>query len=130
MLSKKTLKSGEKGELIAQFNTRSFIGTKTAELTVVIDRPHYAEVKLTVGGTIRSDIVVEPGEVRFGDVELGGKKTVDLKISYAGRKDWKIQDIRGNSEHFEVRLDPIQKFSTLTLPKRYKSSSLNVGRNE
>ena len=114
VLSKKTLKSWEKGELIAQFNTRSFIGTKTAEITVVIDRPYYAEVKLTVGGTIRSDVVVEPGEVSFGDVELGGKKTVDLKISYAGRKDWKILDIRGSSEHFEVRLDPIHKISTLT----------------
>lgn len=109
VLTKNTLKTWEKGEVIAQFNTRSFIGTKNAEITVVIDRPYYAEVKLTVGGTIRSDVVVEPGEVRFGDVELGEKKTVDLKISYAGRPDWKILDIRGNSDQIEVRLDPIQK---------------------
>ncbi len=114
VLTKTTLKSLEKGEVVAQFNTRSFIGTKTAEITVVIDRPYYAEVKLTVGGTIRSDIVVEPGEVRFGDVELGSKKSVDLKISYAGRGDWKIVDIRGNSDHVEVRLDPVQKKGTLT----------------
>jgi len=114
VLTKSTLKSWEKGEVIAQFNTRSFIGTKSAEITVVIDRPYYAEVKLTVGGTIRSDIVVEPGEVRFGDVELGVKKVVDLKISYAGRKDWKIVDIRGNSEQIEVRLDPVQRNGTNT----------------
>ena len=114
VLTKNILKSWEKGEIIAQFNTRSFIGTKTAELTVVIDRPYYAEVKLTVGGTIRSDVVVEPGEVRFGDVELGAKKVVDLKISYSGRRDWKISDIRGNSENIEVRLDPVQRSGTLT----------------
>jgi hypothetical protein len=114
VLTKNTLKSWEKGEIVAQFNTRSFIGTKTAEITVVIDRPYYAEVKLTVGGTIRSDVVVEPGEVRFGDVELGAKKVVDLKISYAGRTDWKITDIRGNSDHVEVRLDPVQRKGTLT----------------
>lgn len=114
VLSKNTLKSWEKGEIVAQFNTRSFIGTKTAEITVVIDRPYYAEVKLTVGGTIRSDVVVEPGEVRFGDVELGAKKVIDLKISYAGRSDWKIADIRGNSGHVEVRLDPAQRKGTLT----------------
>ena len=112
ILTKKTLKSWEKGEVIAQFNTRSFIGTKSAEITVVIDRPYYAEVKLTVGGTIRSDIVVEPGEVRFGDVEQGSKKLVDLKISYAGRKDWKIEDIRGNSQQIEVRLDPVQRIGS------------------
>ncbi len=114
VVTKNTLKSWEKGEVIAQFNTRSFIGTKTAEITVVIDRPYYAEVKLTVGGTIRSDVVVEPGEVRFGDVELGAKKVVDLKISYSGRRDWKISDIRGNSGNIEVRLDPVQRNGTLT----------------
>lgn len=114
VLTKTSLKSWEKGEVIAQFNTRSFIGTKTAEITVVIDRPYYAEVKLTVGGTIRSDIVVEPGEVRFGDIELGTKKVVDLRISYAGRTDWKIADIRGKSDHVEVRLDPAQRKGTLT----------------
>jgi hypothetical protein len=113
-LTKKTIKPGEHGEVIAQFNTRAFIGTKTAEITVVIDRPHYAEVKLTVGGKIRSDIVVEPGEVRFGDVDLGTTKTVHLKISYAGRKDWKINDIRGDSEFLEVRLDPVKRNGTLT----------------
>jgi len=114
VLTKKTLKSWEKGEVIAQFNTRSFIGTKTAEITVVIDRPYFAEVKLTVGGTIRSDVVVEPGEVRFGDVELGSKKVIDLKVSYAGRRDWKIADIRGNSDQIEVRLDPIQRNGSMT----------------
>lgn len=114
VLTKKTLKPSEKGEVIAQFNTRAFIGTKTAEITVVIDRPNYAEVKLTVGGKIRSDVVVEPGEVRFGDVELGGTKSTDLKISYAGRKDWKITDIRGDSEFLEVRLDPARRNGTLT----------------
>lgn len=114
VLSKKILKSWEKGELIAQFNTRSFIGTKSAEITLVIDKPYYAEMKLTVGGTIRSDIVVEPGEVRFGDVDFGTSKTVDLKISYAGRRDWKISDIRGDSAFLEVRLDPAQRQGTLT----------------
>lgn len=114
VLTKKTLKSWEKGELIAQFNTRAFIGTKSAEITVVIDRPYYAEVKLTVGGTIRSDIVVEPGEIRFGDLNQGTSKTVDLKISYAGRQDWKINDIRGDSDFLEVRLDVVKRQGTMT----------------
>lgn len=114
VLTKKTLKSWEKGELIAQFNTRAFIGTKTAEITVVIDQPYYAEVKLTVGGTIRSDIVVEPGEIHFGDVDLGMSKTVDLKIHYAGRQDWKIKDVRGDSNFLEVRLDPVKRNGTMT----------------
>lgn len=113
IIVKNTLKSWEKSEIIAQFNTRSFIGTKSAAITVVIDRPYYAEVQLTVGGTIRSDIVVEPGEVRFGDVDYGSTKTVDLKVSYAGRRDWKITDIRGNSEFLQVKLDPATRQGNL-----------------
>lgn len=105
-ISKSIWRPGEKGEILAQFNTTSFIGHKQAMITVVIDRPYYAEVQLTVSGNIRSDIVTEPGEVRFGDVDVGQKREIPVKISHAGRTDWKITDVRGNCEHLEVRMDP------------------------
>ncbi len=113
LTTKTTVKSWEKAEIIAQFNTRSFIGTKSAMITVVFDRPYYAEVQLTVGGTIRSDIVVEPGEIRFGEVDEGSTRSLDLRISYAGRRDWKINDVRGNSDSLEVRLDPAQRLGNM-----------------
>lgn len=106
VVTKSTLKSWEKGEILAKFNTRTFLGTKSAMITVIIDRPYYAEVQLTVGGTIRSDITVEPGEVKFGDTEVGVGKNIDLQIHYTGQKDWKIVDVRGDSDALEVRLDP------------------------
>lgn len=115
VVTKNTIKSWDKGEIIAQFNTRSFIGTKSAMITVVLDRPYYAEVQLTVGGTIRSDIVVEPGEIKFGDVEVGTSRKATLRISYAGRRDWKIVDVQGNSDVLEVRLeDPIRQSNLVT----------------
>ncbi len=98
------IRSGEKGEILAQFNTRSFIGQKSAIVTVVFDQPYYAEVQLIVTGQIRSDIVTEPGEVQFGEVPVGQGCESSLRISYAGRPDWKIVDVRGQSEHLEVRL--------------------------
>jgi hypothetical protein len=106
VISKSTLKSWEKGEIIAQFNTKTFLGQKNASITVVIDRPYYAEVNLLVSGKIRSDIVVEPGEVNFGDVDVGMSKEIDIKISYAGRPDWAIKDVRGDTDNLEVRLSP------------------------
>lgn len=106
VVPKKILKSWEKGEVIAQFNTKSFIGEKTASITVVIDRPYYAEVVLLVKGKIRSDIVLNPGEVNFGDVDVGTTKDAELNVSYAGRKDWAITDVRGDLDCVEVRLDP------------------------
>lgn len=114
IITKNTLKAWEKGEILAQFNTKSFFGAKSAAITVVIDRPYYAEVTLLVSGKIRSDIVVEPGEISFGDVDVGATKTVDLKISYAGRRDWAIQDVRGDTSHLEVRLDPATRQGNMT----------------
>lgn len=104
--SKNLLKGHEKGEILAQFNTRSFIGHKQAMITLVIDRPYYAEIQLTVSGTIRSDVVTDPGEVRFGDIDQGGTREIPIKISYSGRPDWKITDVRGTCDHLEVRMDP------------------------
>ena len=103
--TKTTLTSWEKGEIVAQFNTRSFTGTKSAVITVVIDRPYYAEVQLTVGGTIRTDVTVEPGEIKFGDVELGQTKTISVQIGFTGRKGLEIVDVQGNSDALEVQLD-------------------------
>ena len=103
--TKTTLKSWEKGEIVAKFNTRSFTGTKSAVITVVIDRPYYAEVQLTVGGTIRTDVMVEPGELKFGEVEVGQSKTSTVQIGFTGRRGMEIVDVQGNSDALEVRLD-------------------------
>lgn len=103
-ITKNNLKTWEKGAIVAQFNTKSFIGKKSAAITVTIDKPYYAEVQLTVTGHIRSDIVVEPGEVRFGDIDQGAIKSAKLNVSYAGRSDWKIVDVRSQCEHLQVKM--------------------------
>ncbi len=53
-----TLKTYEKGAILAHFNTDHFLGQRGATLTVTIDKPFYAEVQLHVSGYIRSDVDV------------------------------------------------------------------------
>lgn len=107
-LLKSDLKTYEEGAIIAELNTQSFVGQRSAVVTVVFDRPFYAEVQLLVKGNIRSDIVMEPGEVRFGEVELGSTKSADVRVSYEGttNRDWKITDVRSANKHLSVRLNP------------------------
>jgi hypothetical protein len=104
-VGKRTLKTWEKSEIVATFNTRSFLGQKGATITVVIDRPYYAEVQLRVDGYIRSDVVLDPGAVTFGEVEgaVGAERKV--AISYRGRGDWRILDVVSTNKSFEVELD-------------------------
>lgn len=88
-----TIAPGDTSYIRARFNTDTFKGKRGANLTVVIDRPVYTEVRLRVDGYIRSDIVFHPGAVEFGAITAteGLRKTV--KVMYAGRKNWTIKDV-------------------------------------
>jgi hypothetical protein len=108
-ITKQVLKTWEKSQIIAKFNTRSFVGQRNATLTVVIDRPFYAEVQLAVSGYIRSDVVFNPGEINFGDVDQFQPAEVEVTVSYAGRSDWRIMDVRSANEHFEVELKEVTR---------------------
>lgn len=103
-VTQQTLKTWEKSGIVAVYNTRGFLGDKNATITVKFDRPFPAEVQLNVRGFIRSDLVFDPGVVRFGDVEQGAVHEQRVMVTYAGRSNWRIVDVRSANEHFEVEL--------------------------
>lgn len=103
-VTKPTLKTWEKGAIIATFNTRSYLGQRNSTLTVVIDRPFYAEVPLTITGYVHSDVDIQPGAVALGDVSLGASAEKQVTITYHGKSPWEITDVRSASAHFEVEL--------------------------
>ncbi len=105
IIEKRTLKTYESGAITAVYNTNSFLGAKNATVTVTIDKPYYAEVQLSVRGFIRSDVVMNPGSVQFGEVAKGSIAEKPLSIIYAGRNSWKITDVRSAYPHFEVELN-------------------------
>lgn len=104
-IQKDTLKSWEKGAIIAEFNTRAFSGQRGARVTVTIDKPFPAEVQLQVHGYIRTDVVVDPGEVALGQVPTGSGAEKTVTIDYAGRSDWQILGVQPNSPflHADVK---------------------------
>jgi hypothetical protein len=108
-ISQKRLKTWETAEIVAVFNTRSFVGMKTATLTVQFDRPYRAEVQLDVKGYIRSDVTFEPGSVHFGELQQGEGAEVPIRVNYAGRGNWRIVDVRSSNPHFEVELSDPQR---------------------
>ena len=103
-VTKDLLKTWETGEIVAAFNTASFLGQRSATLTVTIDQPFFAEVQLHIKGYIRSDIVVTPGEIDFGTVDVGQPAEQKLSITYAGRGDWKLMGVKVANPMLEVEL--------------------------
>lgn len=103
-VTKNDLATFETAEIVADFNTRAFMGHKSATLTVSFDKPFSAEVQLHVNGFIRSDVVLQPGELDFGTVDLGVPAEKRMTISYAGRQDWQLFDVKSAYPHFECEL--------------------------
>jgi hypothetical protein len=115
-VEKKVLKTGEVGYVTATFNTRTFTGVHGATLTVEVrwnDNGHWlnGEAQLRVDGNIRGDIVFTPGAVKFDSVDQGTKAEQKVEVTYAGRSNWKIVDVRGASDGIEVELTQKQRYS-------------------
>lgn len=87
---KSDLKTFEVGEIVAEFNTKKFIGPKSATITVIFDKPFPAEVALQIQGFIRSDVVLQPGLVDFGTVDVGTVAEKRVVVNYAGRNNWSV----------------------------------------
>jgi hypothetical protein len=114
-LENKNLKTGDVGYVVATFNTRTFDGVHSATLTVdvqwndngIIRR---GEAQIHVHGDIRSDVVFQPGAIKFDGIDQGAKAEQQVRVTYAGRGDWKVTDVRGASDDLEVELTETQRF--------------------
>jgi hypothetical protein len=99
-LDKRTLKTWDKAVLTATVDTKGFYGQRDVTITVKFE-PFPAEVQLHVHAYIRSDVVVQPEEVQFGTVKLGSSMQQQVRISYAGRRDWKIVQVESSNSALE-----------------------------
>jgi hypothetical protein len=99
-----TLKTYEKGAIVATFNTSSFYGQRGATITVVIDQPYYAEVQLHDRGFIRTDVEVQPGSVQYGAIDQGTGYKQTATVNYAGgRDDWQILSVKSANPHITAK---------------------------
>lgn len=108
---KHDLKTWEKSGILVEFNTRSFLGQRKATITVTIDRPYYAEVQLTITGFIRGDVVFDPGTLKFDAVDQDEGATQTVNVTYAGRSDWQIVDVRSANTNLVVEPVETQRFN-------------------
>ncbi|MCS7305475.1 MAG: DUF1573 domain-containing protein [Thermoguttaceae bacterium] len=105
-ITKQWLKTHEQSAIVATYNTHLFVGAKGATLTVVFDKPFYAEVQLQVRGYIRSDVVFSPPSVDLGEVKSGVPVERKVDIHYVGRNDWQILQVR--SPHSALKTELVE----------------------
>jgi hypothetical protein len=108
-LTQETLITHETASVIATFNTNAFIGQKAATITVVFDKPKYAEVQLKVSGVIRADITFDPPEINYGELGSGNRAEQEVVITHSGNSKWEITDVRSHCKNLQVRLNPAER---------------------
>lgn len=99
-----TLKTFEKGTILATYNTEAFAGARGATVTVTFDKPYFAEVQLQVAGFIRTDLTFSPSRLEFGEFSISDKPRMEFNVSHAGVSDWQITDVRSKNSYYEVEI--------------------------
>lgn len=106
-IEKDTLKTYEKGTVIAHINSDRFLGNQASTIVVTIDRPQYAQVQLYVKVHVFSDVLLEPSGVVFGNVVQGNRATRTVDVRYTGREDWQIVEVRSGNPHLAGKVTEI-----------------------
>jgi len=80
----------------ATIDTTKFRDYKASGLTLVLDRPVFAEIDLNMTCFIRGEIAMSPGQIDFGTVRPTGKlPSAALTLTYSGgRGAWEIADMK------------------------------------
>lgn len=108
-IAQKIIEPNATGKVLADFNTRSFLGQKSATITVVVRQPVRTEIQLRVKGNIRGDIVLSPGEIQFQNIQKGQKRSLATEIHYAGSQTWRIVDIQSSLEFLSADLSELER---------------------
>ena len=89
--------SGETTYLDISMDTVRFMRQKDSAAIVTFFEPSKGliqEVRIPLSVYIRTDVVLTPGKVEFGIVDLGQTAQRTIEIAYAGRPDWQISGVQ------------------------------------
>lgn len=100
--SQQLVKPGETSLLEVTMDTRKFTRRKDSSVIVTFDQPSVTSVTIPITSYIRTDVVLTPGSVVFGNKQIGevDKKTID--IAYAGRPEWKIREVKSSASYIKT----------------------------
>ncbi len=94
----------------ALIDTTKFQGKKDSGLTLKLDKPVFAEVDLNLTCFIRTDVVVNPGQVDFGTVSRQSKPTLAINLTYTGgNPNWGITKIQVISPHIKATAQEVAR---------------------
>jgi hypothetical protein len=92
---------GQESAILAQMDTRRFLGPKTVTIYVLFDQPSFEEVRLWVAANSRDDVVMTPETLAFGRIKRGSAPTASLTVSLLGDPNWQVLGISCESNYVQ-----------------------------
>jgi hypothetical protein len=116
-VTKNSLAAYESGEIVASILSERLRGDQSSTLTVIFDKPRYAEVQLRVTVFIRGDVLIEPAHFDFGEIEHGADASRKVTVTHFGAADWKIVDVLASTDFVECELGaPVRSGNRASYP--------------
>ncbi len=101
-LKKKEYAPGEKGTIVAKFNTSGYSGRISKTITVASNDPDAPDIRLTLSGTVVvkdfAQADVQPGQIAFGAVRAGQAYARKLNLSNAGNIGLRVLEVSHGPE--------------------------------
>jgi hypothetical protein len=103
------LKTGEVANIEVKMNTVKFSRQKNSNVDVTLsftDKQGITSsktVRVPISAYIRPDVVVEPGGVNFGSVDVGSGAEQRVSVAYAGRNNWHINRVETSNPYLEAQ---------------------------
>ena len=103
---KRSIAPGQTTAIIASLNSASFVGARSATITIALDKPGPAELQLHLKAYVRSDVRIQPGRVEFGAIAGGRAAERSIQVSSSGRYSWGIVQIK--CQHPHLRCEAVE----------------------
>jgi len=96
------LAPGQETFILAEMDTRRFLGPKTVTIFVSFDQPRWEEVHLWVTANSRDDVTVMPDTLAMGRVRHAAAPAASTTISFLGDPNWQITGVAGDSNYIQL----------------------------
>lgn len=105
--AKTYLNPGEETAIVAHMDTSRFFGVRSVTIFVQFDRPGFEEARLTVQANSRTDFIVSPDGLSFGEVKKSETPTVSSTVTFYGSKT-QITEAKSESNYVQATIKEVK----------------------
>ena len=102
--TKDTIALGETAKIVCEISTQpDALGNRTATVTVALFGKEHAEYQMSLRARVIASTKFDRSTIKFPDVKLGQRATVDLKLFVSKAIYHRLVDVRSSFQNISVR---------------------------